>query len=174
VNVSTVQLNAPGLLADVQGALRRSGIDPARLVLEITESALIDGSQRVVDVLNALKALGVSLAIDDFGTGYASISYLQRIPVDILKIDKTFVLGGEQEGRGRELLEAIVGIGKALALTTVAEGVERQSQLETITQVGCDLVQGYLLSKPLPPERAQRLIANGSSQLACPQPSRAS
>jgi diguanylate cyclase (GGDEF)-like protein/PAS domain S-box-containing protein len=173
VNISTVQLNAPSLVNDVRRALQRSGIDPARVVLEITESALIDSSPRVVDVLNALKALGVSLAIDDFGTGYASISYLQRIPVDILKIDKTFVLGGEEDGNGRELLEAIVNIGKALALTTVAEGVERQSQLETITQIGCDLVQGYLLSKPLPPEGAQQLIASSSNKLEYSQISRA-
>jgi diguanylate cyclase (GGDEF)-like protein/PAS domain S-box-containing protein len=163
VNVSAVQLNAPSLVTDVQGALSRSGIDPARVVLEITESSLIDSSPRVIDVLHALKRLGVRIAIDDFGTGYASISYLQRIPVDILKVDRSFVTGSEQSKRGRELLEAIVNIGHVLSLVTIAEGVEQASQLATVRQAGCDLVQGYLLSRPLPDEEVRRLIAEHSA-----------
>jgi diguanylate cyclase (GGDEF)-like protein/PAS domain S-box-containing protein len=159
VNVSAVQLGAPSFVADVEDALSRSGIDPARVVLEITESSLIDSSPRVVDVLHALKQLGVRIAIDDFGTGYASISYLQTIPVDILKVDRSFVTGSEQSKRGHELLEAIVNIGRVLSLVTVAEGVEEPNQLATVKQAGCDLVQGYLFSRPLPEEEVRRLIA---------------
>ena len=107
-------------------------------------------------MLHALKALGVRLAIDDFGTGYASISYLQTVPVDILKIDRSFITGSEHDGRGRELLETIVNIGRVLSLVTVAEGVEQLDQLATVTQMGCDLVQGYLFSRPLPEEGAVR------------------
>jgi diguanylate cyclase len=163
VNVSAVQLNSPSFVADVQDALSQSGIEPARVVLEITESSLIDSSPRVVDVLHALKRLGVRIAIDDFGTGYASISYLQNIPVDILKVDKSFVVGSEDGKRGRELLEAIVNIGRVLSLVTIAEGVEQPSQLETVKQSGCDLVQGYIFSRPLPHEETQRLIDEHSA-----------
>jgi diguanylate cyclase (GGDEF)-like protein/PAS domain S-box-containing protein len=166
VNVSTVQLNAPSFVTDVKDALNQSGIDPSRVVLEITESSLIDSSPRVVDVLHALKQLGVRIAIDDFGTGYASISYLQTIPVDILKIDRSFVTGSEHDKRGRDLLEAIVNIGRVLSLVTVAEGVEQPNQLATVKQMGCDLVQGYLFSRPLPAEEARHLIAEHSAAAA--------
>jgi diguanylate cyclase (GGDEF)-like protein len=159
VNVSTVQLNSPSLVTDVHAALIRSGIEPGRVVLEITESALIDDSRRTGEVLHALKALGVRLAIDDFGTGYASISYLQTVPVDILKIDRSFITGSEHDTRGRELLEAIVNIGRVLSLVTVAEGVEQLNQLATVQQMGCDLVQGYIFGRPLPEEEALRVIA---------------
>ena len=148
VNVSAVQLNSPSLIADVENALRRSGIDPADVVLEITESSLVDCSPRVTDVLHALKALGVRLAIDDFGTGYASVSYLQSMPIDILKVDKSFVASGSDGERRRELFEAIVNIGRVLSLVTIAEGIEQPSQLETAKEAGCDLAQGYLLGRP--------------------------
>ncbi len=163
VNVSAVQLGAPSLIPDVQNALRRSGIDPAHVVLEITESSLIDSGPRTLDALRAVKELGVRLAIDDFGTGYASLAYLQSMPVDILKVDKSFVASSGDGGRGRELLEAIVKIGRVLSLVTVAEGVEQPSQLTTVKDVGCDLVQGFLLGRPLPNEEAQRLVAERSA-----------
>ncbi len=163
VNVSAVQIGAPSILADVRDALARSGIDPARAVLEITESTLIDSSPRVVEVLHELKQLGVRLAIDDFGTGYASISYLQRIPVDILKVDQSFLQRSESDERGRELLQAILDIGHALSLVTVAEGVEQPSQLAALERGGCDLVQGHLFSRPLAHEDVKSLIADGRS-----------
>jgi diguanylate cyclase (GGDEF)-like protein/PAS domain S-box-containing protein len=163
VNLSTVQLGSPSLISDVRAALEQSGIDPARLVLEITESALIDSSDHAVEVLRELKALGVRLAIDDFGTGYASIAYLQKIPLDVLKVDRSFVTSSEDGERGRELLETIVNIGRALSLETVAEGVEQPSQLATVTEVGCDLVQGYLLGRPLSEKGARALIAERRS-----------
>jgi diguanylate cyclase (GGDEF)-like protein len=164
VNVSGVQLGAPSFLGDVQEALEQAGIDPGRVVLEITESCLVDNSPRTVAVLHSLKALGVRIAIDDFGTGYASISYLQSIPVDILKVDRSFVSAGEAGKRRDELLGAIVNIGHVLSLTTVAEGVEQPSQLSTVNEAGCDLVQGHLLSQPLPQEDVQRLIAEHATR----------
>ncbi len=159
VNVSAVQLKAPSLLADVKDALEQSQIDPARVVLEITEHSLVEDPDTVISVLHALKELGVRLAIDDFGTGYASLSYLQSMPVDILKIDQAFVKASDDGERGRELLEAIVSIGRSLSLLTIAEGIEQSDQLATVREMGCDLVQGYLLGRPLPIEEAQRLIA---------------
>lgn len=160
VNVSSVQLKAPSLIADVRDALARSGIAPERVVLEIAESALIENPDRAVDALRSLKALGVRIAVDDFGTGYASLASLQRMPVDILKIDRTFVVNAS--ARGRELLEAIVGIGRTLSLLTIASGVEQPGQLETVKSLGCDLAQGYLLGKPLPPDEGRGLIERQS------------
>ncbi len=166
VNVSAVQLKAPGLLTDVRDALARTGIAPQRVVLEITESSLIEDPHHAIQVLHALKQLGVSIAIDDFGTGYASLAYLQRMPVDILKIDKTFI--ANSSARGRELLEAIVGIGRTLALLTVAEGIEQPAQLEMVRSFGCDLAQGYLLGKPLPADEGQGLIERQRTARAAP------
>ncbi len=159
INVSAIQLKSPSLLADVRDALERTGVAPQQVILEITESSLIDDSENIIQVLHSLKQLGVRLAIDDFGTGYASLSYLRRMPVDILKVDRSFV--ATHDARGRELLEAIIDIGHTLLLVVVAEGVEQPDQLVTIRDFGCELVQGYLLSRPLPAEQAQRLIEQG-------------
>jgi EAL domain-containing protein (putative c-di-GMP-specific phosphodiesterase class I) len=173
VNVSAVQLKAPSLLADVQDALEQSQIDPSRVVLEITEHSLVEDSQTVIGVLEGLKKLGVRLAIDDFGTGYASLSYLQRMPVDILKIDQSFVQSCAGDARGRELLEAIFGIGRSLSLETIAEGVEQPAQLELVRDMGCDLVQGFLLGRPLPLDEVRRLISSPLARGTAPSAERA-
>jgi diguanylate cyclase (GGDEF)-like protein/PAS domain S-box-containing protein len=162
VSVSSVQLKAPGLVADVRDALARTGIAPERVVLEIAESSLIEDPHQAIDSLQSLKALGVRIAIDDFGTGYASLASLQRMPVDILKIDRTFVVNAS--ARGREMLAAIVGIGRTLSLLTVAQGVEQPGQLEMVKSFGCDLAQGYLLGKPIPPDESRSLIERQSSK----------
>ncbi len=165
VNVSAVQLKAPSILADVEDALRMSQIDPARVVLEVTESSFIESSVEIVETLRELKALGVRLAIDDFGTGYTSIGNLKSMPVDILKVDRSFMASTNDGGHDRELLEAIVNIGHVLSLVTVAEGIEETEQLAIAADLGFDLAQGYLLGRPLPPDEAERIIAGHSSVL---------
>ncbi len=160
INVSGAQLKAPSLVTDVKNAIGSAGIDPGRVVLEITETALVEDSRTVVEALHALKRLGVRIAIDDFGTGYASFAYLRRVPVDILKVDRSFVTASSHDARARGLLEAMIGIGHTLSLVTVGEGVEHPGQLATLEGVGCDLAQGYLLSRPLSVEDAGRLIAD--------------
>jgi diguanylate cyclase (GGDEF)-like protein/PAS domain S-box-containing protein len=170
VPVSAVQLNAPSLFAELEGAMQESRIDPRQVVLEITESSLLDCSARIVDTLRALKTLGIRLAIDDFGTGYASMSYLQRMPVDILKVDESIVASSGDGGRRREMFEAIVNMGRVLSLVTVAEGIESPEQLDTARELGCDLAQGYLLGRPLPPEAAQRLVVQRSGAKPAPRP----
>jgi diguanylate cyclase (GGDEF)-like protein/PAS domain S-box-containing protein len=169
VNVSAVQLSTPGIIADVQSALQQSGIDPGRVVIELTESAFIDCATTVLDTLGALKKLGVRLAIDDFGTGYASVSVLQGMPIDILKIDKSFIASIDDGAHGNDLLEALVNIGRVLSLVTVAEGVEQASQLTTTRELGCDLAQGYLLGRPLPADEAQRMIVEGPAASVSPK-----
>ncbi len=164
VNVSTVQLTAPSLLGDVQGVLERSGIAPSRVVLEITEGSLASETERIVEMLAKLRKLGVRIAIDDFGTGYASLSHLQRLPVDILKVDKSFVTGLSDGGRSRELLQAILGVGQALSLAVVAEGIEAQTEMTALREMGCQMAQGFLVGRPSPAEVAESLLGGELSQ----------
>jgi EAL domain-containing protein (putative c-di-GMP-specific phosphodiesterase class I) len=158
VNVSTVQLTAPSFVADVQSALEQSGITPWRVVLEITEGSLAKDTERIIKVLDELRKLGVRIAIDDFGTGYASLSHLQRLPVDILKVDRSFVVALNEGGKSRELLKAILGVGQALSLAVVAEGIEAQSQMTILHEMGCQMAQGFLVGKPSPAEVAESLL----------------
>jgi diguanylate cyclase (GGDEF)-like protein len=150
VNVSAYQLGRSGFTEDVRRALRDSQIEPSSLTLEITETALMRDVGAAHEHLLEIKALGVRIAIDDFGTGYASLSQLQRMPVDILKIDRSFVAALSDGSQGRELLEAIVGVGRSLSLTVVAEGIEDHSQLSALEEMGCQMAQGFLLGRPGP------------------------
>jgi diguanylate cyclase (GGDEF)-like protein/PAS domain S-box-containing protein len=156
VNISAVQLMRPELIADVATALEASGLSPERLVLELTESMLVDDSIVTLDRLRALKKLGVRIAIDDFGIGFSSLSYLERFPVDLLKIDKTFVdkIGVAGEGRDDSALaRAVLGLGGALNMRVVAEGIETEAQWTRLVELGCELGQGYYFARPLPPEQ---------------------
>jgi diguanylate cyclase len=158
VNVSGRQLADPDFVREVSAALAATGLTPAALVLEMTESVLIDDSEGTLGRLAALKALGVRIAIDDFGTGYSSLAYLRRFPVDLLKIDKTFI---DEVGSGTAespLPRAILGLGGALGMAVVAEGVETASQWERLREMGCELGQGYFLARPMPPADAERLL----------------
>ncbi len=148
VNVSAYQLERRSFAEDVRHALEDSGIAPSSLILEITETTLMRDVNVACARLQEIKALGVRVAIDDFGTGYASLSHLQRMPVDILKIDRSFVAALDDDGQGRELLEAIVGVGRSLSLTVIAEGIEAASQQGALELIGCTLAQGFLLGHP--------------------------
>jgi diguanylate cyclase (GGDEF)-like protein len=158
VNLSVRQLQDPGLVGDVTVALERSGLPPDRLVLEITESVLMEDVDRSIRSLEVLKGLGVRLAIDDFGTGHSSLSYLRQLPVDILKIDRSFVseLGGAADGHA--IVGVVVNLGQSLGLRTVAEGVEEPRQLAKLRAAGCDEAQGFLLARPMPAERVSELL----------------
>jgi diguanylate cyclase (GGDEF)-like protein len=156
VNVSGVQLLDHNIVADVRDALAAAGLAPERLTLEITESVLMHDAEAVLDQLTALKALGVSLAIDDFGTGYSSLSYLRRFPVDILKIDKSFV--DSVAHHGTALVKAIVSMGASLQMTTVAEGIEDDGQATTLEQLGCDVGQGFLFARPVPADEFEAVV----------------
>jgi diguanylate cyclase (GGDEF)-like protein len=158
VNVSAFQLGRNGLLDDVRGALQRSGIEPSSLTLEVTETTIMRDMPAACERLEEIKALGVRVAIDDFGTGYASLSHLQRMPVDILKIDRSFVAALHDGARSRELLQAILGVGRALSLAVVAEGVEDNDQLSVLEEMGCEMAQGFLLGEPSPPQTVERIM----------------
>ncbi|MCW2724366.1 MAG: Sensory box/GGDEF, partial [Frankiales bacterium] len=153
INLSLKQIQHSDIVADVRDALEESGLRPDRLVLEITESVLMDNTDLAVERLRALKELGVGLALDDFGTGYSSLSYLARLPVDVLKIDKVFVNRVGQDCAEGRVAGAVVALATSLGLDTVVEGVETTWQLEVLRDHGCRVFQGYLWSRPLPPEQ---------------------
>jgi len=150
VNLSVRQLADPDLVEVVHQALESSGLDPARLTLELTESALMEPSEETLAVLGDLKALGVSLSIDDFGTGYSSLSYLQRLPVDELKIDRCFVASADEHAEAKGLIRTIVGLAEEFGIKTVAEGIEKVTQLAEGRDDGCQLAQGFFLYRPVP------------------------
>jgi diguanylate cyclase (GGDEF)-like protein len=163
VNVSGVQLEQPELLGDVRAALADSGLDPGRLVLEITETALVANMEANVAKLRELKALGVQLAVDDFGAGYSSLEDLRRFPVDVLKIARSFV-EGMHDPRGAAVAHAIVDLAESFGFTVVAEGVEQREQRDRLLGMGCELGQGFHFARPQEPEEiGARLAAPLSS-----------
>tara|TARA_R110001592_G_scaffold42654_5_gene138515 strand:+ start:7952 stop:10258 length:2307 start_codon:yes stop_codon:yes gene_type:complete len=158
VNLSTRQLRDADLKTMIQGIIDQSGIQPEYLELELTESMIMEDSQSAIRCLQDLKSLGLKISVDDFGTGYSSLSYLKDFPVDTLKIDKSFVDGVESSQSQLAIVKAIIVLGHSLNLKVIAEGVENNSQLELLSENGCDMVQGYLISKPLCAEEMQRLL----------------
>ncbi len=159
VNLSARQFQHPDLVAEVGAALAASELEPSRLILEITESVLMQTTTSTIGKLADLRRIGVRLAIDDFGTGYSSLGYLERFPVDILKIDKTFIDGIGERGTRPVLARAIVQLGRALDLQVVAEGIERQEQSTVLRRLGCTRGQGYLYARPLTPAELEPLLA---------------
>jgi diguanylate cyclase (GGDEF)-like protein/PAS domain S-box-containing protein len=149
VNVSARQLQHPDFVGHVEKALALSGLSPERLVLEITESVVLDTGD-VEQRLDLLRAKGIKIALDDFGTGYGSLAYLQRLPIDIVKIDRSFTATVDTDAHGRALLQAIVGFGNALGTRLVAEGIERPGQDEVVQQLGCQSGQGFHYGRPAP------------------------
>jgi EAL domain-containing protein (putative c-di-GMP-specific phosphodiesterase class I) len=160
VNLSGHQLIDPELPGTVADALRVSGLEPDRLCLEITESVLMNDADSSVRTLESLKRLGVRLAVDDFGTGYSSLAYLRRFPVDALKIDRSFVGGLDREPRDAVIIEAVVGLARALDLSVVAEGVETLSQLKRVRALGCDEGQGHYIARPAAPEALSEFLGS--------------
>jgi EAL domain-containing protein (putative c-di-GMP-specific phosphodiesterase class I) len=170
VNVSARQLGRKGFAGDVRRTLKEYRIEPSSLTLEITETTLMRNVPQACEHLEEIKALGVRLAIDDFGTGYASLSNLQRLPVDFLKIDMSFVAALNDGGQSRELLEAIVRVGQALSLAVIAEGIETQNQLATLEDMGCEMAQGFLMAKPSSAEVIESLLGPRAARRAVGSP----
>lgn len=167
VNISPVQFKARNLVAVVTKALQVSGLDPARLVLEITESVMVHDFDAAVSELHQLKALGVSISMDDFGTGYSSLSYLRSFPFDKIKIDQSFVRGLGNKSDCIAIVRAIIAMCKSLGMTITAEGVETEQQLGLLRAEGCTDIQGYLVSKPCPAREVPMLIRDFSWNGRC-------
>ncbi|HEX8099806.1 MAG TPA: EAL domain-containing protein [Actinomycetota bacterium] len=158
VNVSARQLQDRDLTREVERSLQESGLDPESLTLEITESVVMQDSEATISILHGLKALGIKLAIDDFGTGFSSLSYLRRLPVDVVKIDRSFVAGVASASEEWTLARGIVKLVHSLGFQTIAEGVERADQKAHLRALGCRFGQGYYFAKPMTSEEASRLV----------------
>ncbi len=159
VNLSARQLALPTLAETIAGLLRERDIPAQHLTLELTESILLDSASSTLRGLTDLKSLGVDLGVDDFGTGYSSLTYLRRFPVDFVKIDKSFVSGLPVNPDDDAIVKAVIGLGQALGLTTIAEGVETEEQLARLRALGCDMAQGYYFAKPQPSAAMSNLLA---------------
>src|SRR6202035_3646194 len=158
VNLSPRQFADENLLHDVDDALETSGMSPTLLQLEVTESMVMQNVPRAVRVLDALSSRGIRLAIDDFGTGYSSMSLMKQFPIDTIKIDRSFVRDLPDDTEDRAIAQVIISMGKALGMTIVAEGVEAPEQETFLRNHGCDEMQGFLLSRPVPPEQLADLL----------------
>jgi EAL domain-containing protein (putative c-di-GMP-specific phosphodiesterase class I) len=158
VNISGRHLSTDDLIDDVELALESSKLPPSSLKLEITESTAMENAEHTIEVLNNLKMLGVQLSIDDFGTGYSSLSHLHRLPFDTLKIDRSFVNRVGENGENSEVLQTIISLAKNLKMRVIAEGIETESQLAVLRNLGCDYGQGYLLARPQTRENAEKMV----------------
>jgi EAL domain-containing protein (putative c-di-GMP-specific phosphodiesterase class I) len=158
INVSAIQFLHKGFSSLVATVLAETGLEPDVLELELTESVLINNNDLVLEVLQSLKQIGVQLAIDDFGTGYSSLSRLKNFPVNRLKINQSFVSNMEEHSGNAAIVVAVISMAEGMHMKVIAEGVETDSQLAFLTNVGCNEAQGYLLSKPLPPTQAEEFL----------------
>jgi EAL domain-containing protein (putative c-di-GMP-specific phosphodiesterase class I) len=163
VNLSMRQLQDPYLVDKVGGALRRAALDANELTLEITETAVMEDEQHVIRVLRDLRSLGVRISLDDFGSGYSSLNYVKNLPVDGLKIDKSFIDGLGEDPVNDAIVRLIVDFAHTLGLKVTAEGVENDRQVAILTAMRCDLAQGFYFSKPLSIEAARDLVATDLS-----------
>jgi diguanylate cyclase (GGDEF)-like protein/PAS domain S-box-containing protein len=168
VNLSPRQFRHPRLVEDIGQVLSGTSLEPAGLEVEITEGTAMGDADATVKTLEHLKALGVRLAIDDFGTGYSSLGYLKRFPIDVLKVDRSFVAGLPGNAGDAAIVRAVVGLTRALGLKAVAEGVETEQQLDELRALGCDQGQGYLFGKPMPADAAVRLLRGAAAALPVP------
>jgi len=172
VNVSPQQVTDPDFPDRVAAVLRRHGLEGSQLVLEITESGLLQDLDAARKVAGRLRALGVALSLDDFGVGYSSLAHLSGLPLDSLKIDRAFLEGLGRDAARTRFVHALVRLGQDLGLAVVAEGVERVEQLDLLRELGCSLVQGYLLARPSRPEALAGLLVEGvpAQLLSAPVP----
>lgn len=158
INVSRGQVQAPGFVTDVAAVLAETGIDPARVVLEITETVLAADTEAIATALHQLRQFGCHIAMDDFGTGYSSLSSLRDLPIDVLKLDRSFITDLPGSERAAAAVEAVVRLADRLDLLVVAEGVEEEEQLEALCRLGCDRIQGYAVARPMPANEVEALL----------------
>ena len=162
VNLSGKHFAHPALVEQINTVVRETGINASRLKLELTESAIMENAENAILMLKQIKQTGVQISIDDFGTGYSSLSYLHRFPIDLLKVDRSFVSAMEDNTENGEIVRTVIALAKALDLKVVAEGIESIHQYHQLRILGCEYGQGYLFSKPLPVAEIERLLADNN------------
>ena len=162
VNLSGKHFAQPDIVEQIRQIIVETGVNPACLKLEITESAIMENAENTITLLKNLRALGVNLSIDDFGTGYSSLSYLHRFPIDTLKVDRSFVSTMEDGTENGEIVRTIIALAKTLKLDVVAEGIETIHQFHQLRILGCEYGQGYLFSRPVPIEEAKAICEDST------------
>jgi EAL domain-containing protein (putative c-di-GMP-specific phosphodiesterase class I) len=163
VNLSERQFRQSGLYEVITAALQQAGLAPEWLEVELTESLVMHDVNRTIDVLRGLKQMGVTVAVDDFGTGYSSLSYLRRLPIGVIKIDRAFIEHISDNPDDAAIAKAIIALAKSLQLKTVAEGVETGEQADFLRRHGCDVMQGFYFSRPLPADKFIELLRENAS-----------
>jgi EAL domain-containing protein (putative c-di-GMP-specific phosphodiesterase class I) len=173
VNLSARQFTQPDLVDQIAGILAETGLPAHLLELEITETVLMDQSEAGTRALRALRELGVQLVLDDFGTGYSSLAYLRHLPLDTIKIDRSFVNGLEDDDANLPIVQAVIALAHGLGIGVVAEGIETAAQLDRLRTLVCDRGQGYFYARPQPPEELAAMLAKGTARavLIAPVPS---
>ncbi len=170
VNLSGRQLTTPGFAVEVGAAIARSGADASHLCFEVTENTLLDAAGSGVATLERLKELGVRLAIDDFGTGYSSLGHLKRFPIDLLKVDRSFVCDIADDDEDASIVAAVVGLARSLGMGVLAEGVESARQAEVLADLGCELAQGFHFARPAPAESVTDLLRRWTAGVGAERP----
>jgi Amt family ammonium transporter len=171
VNLSVRQFRPEGrIVEEVEASTRAAGLDPSHLMLEITESVLMDDREAIVRDLNRLRASGVRIAIDDFGTGYSALSYLRDFPIDTVKMDRSFVRDLGEDEADAALIRSVVELGEALDMNIVAEGIENRTQLDSVNALNCNVGQGYFFSVPLSADAIDGLLRDDQARVALPAP----
>ena len=164
VNLSVKHFMSFDLLKKIDNILQEVGIDGSSLILEITESDIMENAEFASQIISQLRDRHIQLSIDDFGTGYSSLSYLHRLPINHLKIDRSFVMRMGKHGKKNEIVKAIIALAKSLGVLTIAEGVETQEQLDQIRELECEFCQGYLFSRPVEAKAARDILIKGFPQ----------
>lgn len=160
INISALQYNEEDFVETLISTINRYHVEPGEIELEITESVLIDDFESVIEKLKSLRDYGIKISLDDFGTGFSSLSYLKQLPINTLKIDKSFIDTVMQDSATRVITESLINMVKALGLESIAEGVEEEQQYKYLHAIGCDMIQGYLLGKPMPPEDLESIFSD--------------
>ena len=158
INISVRHLLKNTFIEEIKDVLDVNSIPPKNLEIEITESIMIDSAGKALECVRDAKNIGIKVAIDDFGTGYSSLSYLNQFPASLIKIDKSFIDGMNTSEASKQYVATIISIGHILNLEVISEGVESDDQLDTLKDIGCDFIQGYIWGRPLPPEEARKLV----------------
>ncbi len=158
VNIAAHQLRKGDLIQIIERTVNRFGIDPSLLELELTESTLMEDAESNLSTLNALRDMGIQLSLDDFGTGYSSLAYLKRFPIDVLKIDQGFIRDIGKSPDDEAITRAIIAMAHSLGMKVVAEGVETEAVLDFLCAEGCDMIQGYFISRPMPEAQVSELL----------------
>jgi len=159
VNLSPMQFHRPSFLSSLRKTLEVTGLPPTALELELTEGILMNDTEAAIDTLHALRGMGISIAIDDFGTGFSSLSYLRHLPIDKIKIDRSFILNIVESSKDAAVVQGIIALAHHLELNVVAEGVETSAQQQHLLALNCDVLQGFLFAKPMPFEPLTHWLA---------------